>query len=344
MHKDVKHRKNWFINLSKQKLTETETDVLRLGLNFGVTQKTIPKQNIIAEVEIPNTSANIIRGKIVNTLNQPNTHQPNLTSEQRKALQILIKQVDLVITRADKGNCTVILDKSDYEEKMHKLLNDNSTYMLLKHDLNGNIERKLKKYVYQLFKTKSISQNEYYHLHSSDANAPRIYGLPKIHKPQTPLRPIVFFINSPLYNFSKFFTNILSPLVGNNGYTVKNSYEFIDSIAETNTSDDECLASFDVISLFTKILIDIAKSIIFNLLNNDKCLKEHTNLTIEELVEGLNLCLDNTYIQFRENYYKQIFGVPMGSPISVTIANVVIKNVENRALQTFSNSPTFWKS
>ena len=204
MHKDVKHRKNWVINLSKQKLTETETDVLRLGLTFGATQKIIPKQNIIAEVEIPNASANIIRGKIVNTLNQPNTHQPNLTSEQRKALQVLIKQVDLVITRADKGNCTVILDKSDYEEKMHKLLNDNSTYMLLKHDLTGNIEKKLKKYVYQLFKTKSISQNEYYHLHNSDANAPRIYGLPKIHKPQTPLRPIVSFINSSLYNLSKF--------------------------------------------------------------------------------------------------------------------------------------------
>ena len=165
---------------------------MSLGLNFAVTQKTIPKQNIIAEIEkgirkIPNASANIIRSKIVNTLNQPNTHQPNLTSEQRKALQVLKKRDDLVITYADKGNCTVILDKLDYEEKMHKILNDNSTYMLLKHDLTGNIEKKLNKYVYQLFKNKSISQNEYYHLHSSDANAPRIYGLPKIHKPHTPL-------------------------------------------------------------------------------------------------------------------------------------------------------------
>ena len=105
------------------------------------------------------------------------------------------------------------------------------------------------------------------------------------------------------------------------------------------------MASFDVISLFTKIPIDIANSIIFNLLNNDKCLKERTNLTIEELVEELNLCLDNTYmyIQFRENYYKQIFGVPMGSPISVTIANLAMENVENRALQTFPNPPTLWK-
>ena len=103
------------------------------------------------------------------------------------------------------------------------------------------------------------------------------------------------------------------------------------------------MVSFDVISLFTKIPIDIAKSVIFNLLHNDKCLKERTNLTIEELVEELNLCLDNTCIQFCENCYKQIFGVPIGSPISVTIAYLVMKNVENRALQTFPNPLTLWK-
>ena len=76
MYKDVKHRKNWVINLSKQKITETETDVFSLGLNFAVTQKTTPKQNIIAEIEkeirkISNASANIIRGKIDNTLINP---------------------------------------------------------------------------------------------------------------------------------------------------------------------------------------------------------------------------------------------------------------------------------
>ena len=40
-----------------------------------------------------------------------------------------------------------------------------------------------------------------------------MYGLPKIHKSDWPPRPIVFFINSPLYNLSKFVTKILAPLV-----------------------------------------------------------------------------------------------------------------------------------
>ena len=58
---------------------------------------------------------------------------------------------------------------------------------------------------------------------------------------------------------------------------------------------------------------------------------------------GINICLDNTYIQFKNQLYKQIFGVLLGSPISVTIANLVMETVETKALQTFQNSPTMWK-
>ena len=53
--------------------------------------------------------------------------------------------------------------------------------------------------------------------------------------------------------------------------------------------------------------------------------------------------LDNIYTQFKNQFYKQIFGVPMGSPISVTIANLVMETVETKALKTFQNPPIMWK-
>jgi len=34
---------------------------------------------------------------------------------------------ELVITRVDKGNATVILTRKDYDEKMHHLLDDTPT-------------------------------------------------------------------------------------------------------------------------------------------------------------------------------------------------------------------------
>ena len=42
-----------------------------------------------------------------------------------------------------------------------------------------------------------ISDSTYKMLYSSDGLCPRFYGLPKIHKPGIPLRPIVSFVKSP---------------------------------------------------------------------------------------------------------------------------------------------------
>ena len=56
---------------------------------------------------------------------------------------------------------------------------------------------------------------------------------------------------------------------------------------------------------------------------------------------ALNLCLGNTYLYFRGKFYSQIFGVAMGSPMSVVIANLVMKNVEEGATLTFQTHPNF---
>ena len=153
--------------------------------------------------------------------------QSNLTSSEIKTLNNLTKNVEIRICKADKGNSTVILDKTDYDQKMLSLLNDESTYRILNRDSTKCIERRLNSFIYNLFKSQRISQMQYYQLRSTDATAPRLYGLPKIHKKDIPMRPIVSFINSPLYNLSKFLCKLLSPLVGNTEFTVKNSYEFV---------------------------------------------------------------------------------------------------------------------
>ena len=43
---------------------------------------------------------------------------------------------------------------------------------------------------------------------------PYFYGLPKIHKEQVPLHPIVSTIGSPTYTLAKHLATILLPIVG----------------------------------------------------------------------------------------------------------------------------------
>ena len=52
--------------------------------------------------------------------------------------------------------------------------------------------------------------------------------------------------------------------------------------------------------------------------------------------------LDNTYLCFRKKFYRQIFGVAMGSPISVIVANLVMESIENKMLKDFASPPHIW--
>ena len=53
----------------------------------------------------------------------------NLSREEVKALNNLVKNKDLVIQKADKGNNIVILNRSDYISKLSKILEDTSKFI-----------------------------------------------------------------------------------------------------------------------------------------------------------------------------------------------------------------------
>ena len=124
------------------------------------------------------------------------------------------------------------------------MLNDKDNYVLLKNDLTKNVQCKLNKFIFDLYKIDCLSQKEYFYLQSTDAIVPCIYGLPKIHKPDWPLQPIVSFINSPLYNLSKFVAKILTPLVNFNNSSIKNSFKWIDRISNSKINDNKVDAFF----------------------------------------------------------------------------------------------------
>ena len=234
----------------------------------------------------------------------------------------------------------VFLWTSDYYEKLLLSLKDETTYKAIKQDQTKSIERRLNAFIFDLLKRDRITKQQYYFLRISDSCTPRLYGLPKVHKKDFPMRPIVSFINSPLYNLSKYLSKLLSPLVGKTKFTLKNSYQFADLLKDVNVESNKCMVSFDVVSLFTKIPINLAKDVACEQLINDVTLSERTEMTINDIEIALNFCLNNTYFVFQGKFYQQIlFGVPMGSPISVTIANLVMEHIEIKAINSFFSPP-----
>ena len=121
---------------------------------------------------------------------------------------------DIVILKSDKGNCTVIMDRPDYDQKINALLNDNDIYskLVTKRNPLNNITKDVNDFVYQLLLDNKIKQNKYYWLHCSKAIMLRFYGLPKIYKVNAPLRPIVSLSILPRTIFQNFYLKLLNLL------------------------------------------------------------------------------------------------------------------------------------
>ena len=66
-------------------------------------------------------------------------------------------------------------------------------------------------------------------MYPTGAVSPKYYGLPKIHKPGIPLRPIISSTGTVTYNTAKELAKILKPLVGLSSHHVHNTRDCIDA-------------------------------------------------------------------------------------------------------------------
>lgn len=67
-----------------------------------------------------------------------------------------------------------------------------------------------------------------------------------------------------------------------------------------------------------------------------------TNIPKDEFINAVKLILNSNYFQFNNNIYKQKFGVAMGQPLSSTIADLVMQNLEETILNN-STSISFYQ-
>jgi hypothetical protein len=125
-----------------------------------------------------------------------------------------------------------------------------------------------------------LNRRTYDQIRPKDATIAKFYGLPKIHKDNNPLRPIVSLPGSPTYNLSKYLADILKPLVSTSPHSVKNVNAFLSKIKDIHVEPDEIMISFDVVSLFTSIPLDTARLITEKLLTNNTSWQTKTELNI----------------------------------------------------------------
>ena len=348
--KDKRRQKpddNWVRNISSRPLDKTETQVLSYGLKHSVTPKRIPTEAIVSSVEavlsrqreLSESAKDNIRSRIASTIQSASLPDSNLTKDERQALKRLKTDENIVILPADKGRVTVVMDKTDYYDKMDALVNEKQTYQVLKRDPTPALQRKLNSKLLDLKKTDAIDTQRYNRLRCRVPQPPKLYGLPKLHKPNIPMRPIVSFCGSPTYQLSKYLTTVLKPLTDESRHKLQSTENFIDAIKTVQVPDNYKLVSFDVKSLFTSIPLQLALDCTETAINNSTI---ELPLPTDDLMDLLNLCLTSTYFQYNGKHYKQLHGTAMGSPVSVVVAEIVMQNIEELALATYKRTLPLW--
>ncbi|CAH1244343.1 Hypp7269 [Branchiostoma lanceolatum] len=147
------------------------------------------------------------------------------------------------------------------------------------------------------------------------------------------------------YNTSRALADLLAPLVGKSVHHIKNSKHLAEEMSTILIEEDDMFLSHDVVSLFTNTPIPETLDIIRRRLQEDRGLKNRTNLQVDDILELLSFIVTTTYFSFRGNIYQQNFGTAMVSPVSPVLANLFMEWLEQQAMATVPVTcrPKLWK-
>lgn len=326
---------DWFINLTDKDIPKEIKQFLSLGPQFSVPvdSRDFPVDQFICDVELYITK-NIkedkreeVRGKCVNMITNQlhkhtTKHRPSeITKLYHKTKKFLRTQPDIIITKTDKSNQTVAIDRNEYIRKVSNLLNDPETYKIIKKNPTKRKETTMNNILATLLTKKYIDKYTHDKLFTKTSTIAKLYAVVKTHKEGNPVRPIVSYVSDPTYETSKYLANILKN-ISNSKYNIKDSFEFKRKISEVRIPENYELISLDASSLFTNLPLPLIKQIISNKWEK---LKNYTNIPKTHFMKLLDLCTTEGCFQFNNIMYTQNFGCPMGSPCAPVLADLCLE-------------------
>ncbi|KAL1117764.1 hypothetical protein AAG570_004079 [Ranatra chinensis] len=164
-------------------------------------------------------------------------------------------------------------------------------------------------------------------------SAPRLKALPKTHKPDIPIRPVIQHTTAPSQKIAKFISHLLNDkLPVNNPYSIKNSKDLIQKIASTNVNPHTKLVSFDIKDLYTSIPPHEIITILRNRLPNS-----FDSKTASEIIKISKVILSQNYFQFNRNLYQARKGLGMGNPTSAYFAELFLDEIEKTIVPTIKD-------
>ena len=139
-------------------------------------------------------------------------YRQNLSQDESEALEQLKTRDDIIITKADKGGGVVIQNTTDYIAEANRQLTDETFYEEKDEDLTPHHNNLVNKAIDSLCSDNLLSDKAGKALKNDNPRTAKFYTLPKVHKKDTPGRPIISALNTATTNIAKFVDHHLQPI------------------------------------------------------------------------------------------------------------------------------------
>ncbi|CAF1666200.1 unnamed protein product [Rotaria magnacalcarata] len=262
-----------------------------------------------------------------------------------KRLKYKIRLANTILRKTDKSKVFHLGTVDHYQKKSEEYMEKTKAYQCLGIiDPVPDLIQRTNKYLLDLRLAKWITQKQYEQLSikSNEVELAHLYYLPKAHKPGTPLRPIISGLKHPTIKISKFLDNLLRPLFDQMALktTVTSGFELVKQLQEwsrTNLCQDTIFCTIDVTDLYTMVPQIEGVLSLRKMLDQLK-LKQVGKLKVETIIRLSRFVMTNNYFSYNGQFYHQVRGGAMGSPLTLTISNCYMYFFERQIVNQIRNS------
>ena len=302
---------------------------LALGPKNAILDRFDPKE-LLAEIDdlldhcrISKISDEMITDINVKTLTYIKRCKQMKSSRNIQMTRKYLKDHDLLAVPFDKGIGICVMRKEDYHSKMDKII---ALPQFKKLDQNRKNAKhpvlKEEERVLGLLKTlqqeKKIDEALYQRLKPMGSQPARLYGLAKVHKEDTPMRPVLSMPGSAYHKVAEYVAEQLAnvPECSINTSTAA----ICEKVREMRLGEDEELISYDVVSLYTNVpvleAIQVCTDMLYNLTPDKR-----PNIDKDTFIQLCRIASCEVVMLTHDGYYIQKDGLAMGSSPAPHLAN-----------------------
>jgi hypothetical protein len=260
--------------------------------------------------------------------------RPNLSKTHFDTIKRL-REKNVTCLPSDKGGEFCIVDNSIYDKAIMEHLSDLTTYRKIARYNPSDSEKTINNSWSHICKLRNLPVRILRHFKAQNTTIPVFYGLIKTHKdgPNLKIRPIVNTRNGPCYPLTWLIFELIKHLLPSFSYSIVNSNQLCEKLNELTAEELSIYnypVSLDIENMYTSIPKAAAIDVLVEKLRvSNFCFQ---GILAEDIGYLLSTVLNHSYFRFKNQTFKQIKGLAMGSRISGLLASLFVDDIEKKLL------------